>query len=208
MGRVLTAKFRAGLFEHPYVDEDRAAKEVGNKEHAKLARQVADEAIVLLQNKNNILPLDPAKIKTLAVIGPNGKKERLGGYSGIPPYYVSIVDGIEKRAGAGTKVVFAEGCRISEPDTAPNLNSHGLITRRAPEADEKLMQEAIETAKSADVIVLALGGNEIVSRESIGNIGVPSMSLLATRTRSSFPGARTNLCTRLPSSESRWSRFC
>jgi beta-glucosidase len=74
VARVLTAKFRAGLFEHPYVDEGRAAAEVGNKDHAKLARQVADEAIVLLENRDNLLPLDPGKIKTLAVIGPNGKK--------------------------------------------------------------------------------------------------------------------------------------
>jgi beta-glucosidase len=125
VGRVLAAKFRAGLFEHPYVDEDRAAKEVGNKDHAKLVRQVADEAIVLLQNKNNLLPLDAAKFKTIAVIGPNGKKERLGGYSGIPPYYVSVVDGIQKRAGAGVKVVFAEGCRISEPDTPHKLYRNG-----------------------------------------------------------------------------------
>jgi len=171
VGRVLSAKFRAGLFEHPYVDENRAAVEVGNMEHAKLARQVADEAIVLLKNKENILPLDTARIKTLAVIGPNGKKERLGGYSGLPPYYVSVVDGIQKRAGSGVKVVFAEGCRISEPDTAPNLNSMTPYNAPSEEADQKLMQEALETAKSADVIVLALGGNEVVSRESIGNIG-------------------------------------
>jgi beta-glucosidase len=170
VGRVLTAKFRAGLFEHSYIDEERAAAEVGNKEHAKLARQVADEAIVLLKNKDNILPLDPAKIRTLAVIGPNGKKERLGGYSALPPYYVSVVDGIQKRA-AGTNVVFAEGCRISEPDTAPNLNSMSPYDSPNDATDQKLIQEAVETAKSADVIVLALGGNEVVSRESIGNIG-------------------------------------
>jgi beta-glucosidase-like glycosyl hydrolase len=176
VGRVLSAKFRAGLFEHPYVDEDRAVKEVGNKEHSTLARQVADEAIVLLQNKNNILPLDPAKIKTLAVIGPNGKKVRLGGYSSIPPYYVSVVDGLQKRAGAGVKVVFAEGCRISEPDTAPNLNSMMHYDAPKDEADAKLMQEALDTAKSADVIVLALGGNEVISRESIGNIGMAKPS--------------------------------
>ena len=177
VGRVLSAKFRAGLFEHPYVDENRAAVEVGNMEHAKLARQVADEAIVLLKNKENILPLDPARIKTLAVIGPNGKKERLGGYSGLPMYYVSVVDGIQKRAGSGVKVVFAEGCRISEPDTAPNLNSMSPYNAPGEEADQKLMQEALETAKSADVIVLALGGNEVVSRESIGNIGQGKPSL-------------------------------
>jgi len=172
VGRVLTAKFRAGLFEHPYADEDRAAAEVGNKEHAKLARQVADEAIVLLQNKGSVLPLDPGRIKTLAVIGPNGRKERLGTYRGLPPYYISVFDGIQKRAGAGTNVVFAEGCRISEPDTAPNLNSIMPYDAPKEETDRKLLEEALEAAKSADVIVLALGGNETVSRESIGNIGM------------------------------------
>ena len=84
VGRVLTAKFRAGLFEHPYVDEERAVTEVGQSENIPLARQAADEAIVLLQNKSNILPLDASKIKTLAVIGPNGNKERLGGYAALP----------------------------------------------------------------------------------------------------------------------------
>ena len=192
VGRVLTAKFRAGLFEHPYVDEDRAAAEVGSKEHAKLARQVADEAIVLLKNKDNILPLDPAKIKTLAVIGPNGKKERLGGYSGLPPYYVSIVDGVQSRAGAGTKVVFAEGCRISEPDTAPNLNTLGTYKAPDPQTDQKLIQDAVETAKGADVIVLALGGNEIVSRESIGNMG-PGMSMLGDSDTLELPGRQNEL---------------
>ena len=172
VSRVLTAKFSAGIFEHPYVDEARAVAEVGSKDHALLARQVADEAMVLLKNKDSILPLDPTKIKTLAVIGPNGKKERLGGYSGRPPYYVSIVDGIQKRAGSNVKVLFAEGCKISEPDTAPNLNSFSVYKAPSKETDQKLFEEAVETAKSADVIVLALGGNETVSRESIGDIGI------------------------------------
>jgi beta-glucosidase len=192
VGRVLSAKFRAGLFEHPYVDENRAAKEVGSKDRIPLARQVANEAIVLLQNKNNILPLDPARIKTLAVIGPNGKKERLGGYSGIPPYYVSIVDGIEKRAGSGTRVLFAEGCRISEPDTAPNLNSMGVYKAPTPETDRKLLDEAVQTGKAADVIVLALGGNEIVSRESIGNAG-PGISMIGDSDTLELPGRQNDL---------------
>jgi beta-glucosidase len=191
VGRVLSAKFRAGLFEHPYADE-RAAAEVGSKSNIPLARKVANEAVVLLQNNKNILPLDPAKIKTLAVIGPNGKKERLGGYSGMPPYYVSVVEGIEKRIGPGTKVEFAEGCRISEPDTAPNLNSMGVYKAPSAETDQKLMQEAIETAKSADVIVFALGGNEVVSRESIGNIG-PGMSMVGDSDTIELPGRQNEL---------------
>jgi len=168
VSHVLAAKFRSGLFEHPYVDEDRTVAEVGNKQNIPLARKAADEAIVLLQNKTDILPLDLARIKTLAVIGPNGNKERLGGYSGLPPYYVTVLDGIRKRAGSGVRVVFAEGCHISEPDTAPNTNSMSIYKAPKPETDEKLLSEALETAKSADVIVLALGGNEVVSRESVG----------------------------------------
>src|SRR5579859_8191683 len=67
VARVLSAKFRAGLFEHPFVDEDRAAREVGSQTRSKLARQVADESIVLLKNDGNALPLDAGKIKTVAV---------------------------------------------------------------------------------------------------------------------------------------------
>jgi beta-glucosidase len=175
VARMLTAKFKAGLFEHPYADPDRAAELVGSKKHVELARKVANEAIVLLKNKDNALPLDAAKIKTLAVIGPNASKMRLGTYSSIPPYYVTVLDGIRNRVGSGTNVVYAEGCRISEPDTAPNLND--IFAYKAPdeEADRKLLKEAVATASSADVIVLALGGNETVSRESIGDLG-PTMA--------------------------------
>jgi beta-glucosidase len=175
VARVLTAKFRAGLFEHPYADPDKAAAVVGSKDHAVLARKVADEAIVLLKNKDNALPLDAGKIKTLAVIGPNAKKMRLGTYSGIPPYYVTVLDGITKRAGEGTKVVYAEGCRLSEPDAAPNFNIFAAYKAPDEEKDRALIKEAVETAGSADVIVLALGGNEVASRESIGQMG-PGMA--------------------------------
>ena len=175
VARVLAVKFRAGLFEHPLADPDKAAEEVGNKEHSALARKVADEAIVLLRNKDNALPLDAGKIKTLAVIGPNADKKRLGTYSSTPPYYVTVLDGIRKRVGNETKVVYAEGCRISEPDTSPSLNA--LLAYQAPneDGDKKLIKEAVDVASSADVIVLALGGNEVVSRESIGQMA-PGMA--------------------------------
>ncbi len=171
VGRVLSAKFRAGLFERPYADEARAAAEVGPKGRASLARQAADEAIVLLKNTDNLLPLDPDEIKTLAVIGPNGQKMRLGTYSGRPPYYVSVVDGIQKRLGDGAKVVFAEGCRISEPDATPHQNFFSPYEPPTEQTDQRLLREALEVAKTADVVVLALGGNESVSRESLGNAG-------------------------------------
>jgi beta-glucosidase len=191
VARVLAAKFRAGLFEQPYVDEARAAAEVGSPERSKLARRVADESIVLLQNKTNILPLDATRIRTIAVIGPNGKKQRLGGYSGVPPYYVSVVDGIERRLGVGKRVVFAEGCRISEPDTAPNVNTMSPYQAPTPETDRKLLREAIDTAKSADVIILALGGNEVVSRESIGDMG--GIQIIGDSDSLELPGGQNEL---------------
>ena len=78
VARVLSAKFYAGLFEDPFVDENGAASEAGNKERAQLARQVADEALVLLKNDGNAVPLDSAKVETRAVIGPDGNKMRIG----------------------------------------------------------------------------------------------------------------------------------
>jgi beta-glucosidase len=175
VARILTAKFRAGLFEHPYADPEHAAEVVGSKKHGEFARKVADEAIVLLKNKDNTLPLDSGKMKTLAVIGPNAMKKRLGTYSGTPPYYVTVVDGIRSRVGSGTTVVYAEGCRISEPDNAANLNAIFAYKAPSEESDRKLIKEAVDTASAADAIILVLGGNENVSRESIGDMG-PTMA--------------------------------
>ncbi len=171
VGRVLTAKFNAGLFEHPLIDTNRATAEIGTAEHARLARKVADEAIVLLKNDNHVLPLQPGTMRTLAVIGPNANKERLGDYSGLPSHYVTVLDGIKQRAGSGTTVLYSEGCRISEPDEAPNTNAYLPYKPSSHEVDERLMSEAVETAKKADVVILALGGNEAVSREATGYTG-------------------------------------
>jgi beta-glucosidase len=168
VARVLTIKFRTGIFEHPLADPDKAAEVVGDKKHGELARKVADEAIILLQNRGNALPLDPSKIKTLAVIGPNADKKRQGTYSGIPPYFVTALDGIRKRVGGDTKVVYAEGCRISEPDSDPTANVFSPYKAPQEDADQKLIKEAVDVANSADVVVLVLGGNEVVSREALG----------------------------------------
>ena len=197
VARVLTIKFRAGLFEHPISDPDKAAAIVGSKDHIQLARRVANEAIVLLQNKNNALPLDAGKIKTLAVIGPNANKKRLGTYSSTPPYFVTVLDGIRQRVGAGTKVVYAEGCRISEPDSAPNLNDFMPYQAPKEETDQKLMKDALDVAGSADVIVLALGGNEVVSRESIGQMAPGSASILGDSDTLELPGRQNELVSEL-----------
>jgi len=78
-------------------------------EHKVLARKVTDESIVLLKNDNNTLPLDAAKVKSIAVIGPYADQVALDWYSGTPPYTVSPLDGIRKRAGANVAVEFSKG---------------------------------------------------------------------------------------------------
>ena len=74
-----------------------------------LARLATDESIVLLKNENNTLPLDPAKLKTIAVIGPWADDVLLDWYSGTPPYSVTPLQGIREAAAKGAKVVFDKG---------------------------------------------------------------------------------------------------
>jgi beta-glucosidase len=78
-----------------------------------LARQATNESIVLLKNDNNTLPLDRAKLKTIAVIGPWTNEVLLDWYSGTPPYNVSIVEGI-KEAAKGANVLFSDGSDLAE----------------------------------------------------------------------------------------------
>jgi beta-glucosidase-like glycosyl hydrolase len=74
VGRVLKAKFELGLFEQPYVDVEQADKIAGSAEHAALARKAAERSIVLLKNAGGLLPLDRAKVKTIAVVGPTASR--------------------------------------------------------------------------------------------------------------------------------------
>jgi beta-glucosidase len=171
VARVLRIKFEAGLFEHPYVDEGKIAGSVGTEQHAALSRRVADESIILLKNDKDLLPLATTNIKTLAVIGPNADKQRIGGYSGAANHFVTVLEGIRQRAGTQTKVVYAEGCRITEPDLNPQLNQIAPYQPPSPAHDAELIAAAVAVAKTADEVVLVLGGNEVLARESFGDSG-------------------------------------
>jgi beta-glucosidase len=159
VARVLRAKFLLGLFEHPYVD---ANLEPERPTDRALARRAADETIVLLKNDRDLLPLDPARLKSLAVIGPNAAVVRLGGYSGTPDKPVSVVDGLRARLGNKVKVTTAPGCGL----TKGNRGWHDdLVEMSDPAEDAKLTAEAAKVAAAADMVVLVLGQNEQLSRE-------------------------------------------
>jgi len=155
-------KFKFGLFEDPYVDPDEADRIVSSTANREIALEGAREAITLLKNDNNIAPLNLEKVKTIAVIGPNANRSMLGGYSGVPRYNVSVLDGIRERVGNRVKVLYSEGCKI----TIGGSWGEDAVVPSDPEEDRRQIAEAVEVAKQADVVVLAIGGNEQTSREA------------------------------------------
>jgi len=150
------------LFDDPYVDPDEAARIVGCDANRRLALQAARETITLLKNENNLAPLNPAKVKTIAVIGPNAHRSLLGGYSGVPKHNVTVLDGIKAKVGDRVKVLHSVGCQI----TVGGSWNQDEVVASDPVADRRQIAEAVEVAMQADVIVLAIGGNEQTSREA------------------------------------------
>jgi beta-glucosidase len=163
---VLTAKFRLGLFDNPYVDPDYAARITNSREHQALALEAAEKAIVLLKNDGNLLPLDPKKLKTLAVIGPNAKDVHVGGYSRDPIRGVSLLDGIRARVGPDVRVLYTEGCKIT-------LGKQGWegwyeeSTQLADPRDQEVSLRAAEAAaRRADAAIVVVGETEATNREA------------------------------------------
>ncbi|MEQ9308260.1 MAG: glycoside hydrolase family 3 N-terminal domain-containing protein [Balneolaceae bacterium] len=156
-------KFKLGLFDDPYLDPQKAEEISGSEKNKKLALQAAQETIILLKNEGNLLPLDPSKTKTIAVVGPNATRSLLGGYSGSPRSNISILDGIKKKAESkNIEVIYSEGCKI----TIGGRWEEDAVVVPTPEENRKSIALAIEDVEDADVIVLAIGGNDQTSRES------------------------------------------
>ena len=161
--RVLRAKFVAGLFEDSIADPAYAEQITNSTEHQQLALQAAREAIVLLKNQNNLLPLDKGKYKRVAVIGPNAGELHLGGYSNKPGRGVSVLQAIKDKLGSANEVLYAEGCKITE--SQPDWDADKVVLGD-PALNAKRIADAARVAKKADVVILVLGENEQTSREA------------------------------------------
>jgi beta-glucosidase len=164
--RVLIAKFRLGLFDDPYADPDYAERITNNEEHRRLAAEAARKAIVLLKNEKDLLPLDLARLTTIAVIGPNAADVHLGGYSRDPGQGVSILDGIRARAGSKATVLYAEGCRITNAPQGYKGAYFDPVELIDPKTQTASIEAAVETARKADVAILVVGENESTNREA------------------------------------------
>jgi beta-glucosidase len=163
---ILRAKFRLGLFENPYVDPDYAEKTTNSPEHRALALKAAQEAIILLKNDGNLLPLDLKKYKTIAVIGPNAADVHLGGYSRQPAHGVSLLEGIRERAGSEAKVVYSEGCKITAGVQGWRAWYENKVELPDPKSQEESVNAAVEVARHADVAIVVVGENESTNREA------------------------------------------
>ncbi|HET7817413.1 MAG TPA: glycoside hydrolase family 3 N-terminal domain-containing protein [Sphingomicrobium sp.] len=160
--RILTLKFQAGLFENPYVDEAAAAARTETPDAVALAREAARQAIVLLKNDKNVLPLDAGKFRRMAVIGTHANDTPIGGYSDIPRHVVSVLEGLRREGQGKFAVDYAEGVRLTK-SRAWAADEVELVDDAT---NARLREEALATARNADVVVMVLGDNEQLSREA------------------------------------------
>jgi beta-glucosidase len=157
--RILRIKFRLGLFDNPYryCNEDREKNEIYTEENRVFSREVAKKSIVLLKNENNLLPINKT-IKTIAVIGPlaDDKDTPLGNWraKGGRNTAVSLLEGIKNTVSSSTKVTHAKGCDIV---TDKEVGQTFLLPLHFNTTDKSGFQHAINIAKKADIVVLAIG---------------------------------------------------
>ena len=177
--RVLEAKIRMGLFEHPYVDEKLAASTVADPAHLAAARVAGERAAVLLRNEAGLLPLDRTAVKSIAVIGPLADSPHDAAGPWVldlnSPRVSSVLDGIRAQAGPGVRVDYAVG--VTEPKRLiprifTNPGASGYHKPPPPADDATGIRQAVEAARAADIAVLVLGethdmSGEMASRASL-----------------------------------------
>ncbi len=163
--RVLRIKFKAGLFDHPYADPNREKTDILTPENREVARKLAFESLVLLQNNNDVLPLN--RKQTIAVIGPlaNDKASQLGPWAGNG----QAVDAITPLAAFRQKmgddhVLYAKGVDIPPFESglgagvaAPAPTSATGVKDSEIENKPASIDDAVDAAKKADVVVLFVG---------------------------------------------------
>ena len=172
--RILRVKFELGLFEDPYkyCDPEREKEVIGNPAHIEAVRDMAKKSIVLLKNENNLLPLQKKK-QTIALIGPLADENnsplgswRLGSddHTGV-----SLKTGLE--AYSKNKINYAKGVELVSNDAQFTKELHINTT------DATGIQEAVEIAKNADVVIMALGEHGFMTGEgrSRTNIDLPGL---------------------------------
>jgi len=169
--RVLEAKYKLGLFDNPKksIDPEREKQDVFTDDNRKFARKIAEHSFVLLKNKAQILPLK--KSGTIALVGPlaDNHSEMLGTWvvAGDPGKSVSVLEGIKNTVGTDVNILYARGSNITD-DSLLNARSYffGMKQMKDSRPPQEMIDEAVETAKKADVVVAVVGESANMSGES------------------------------------------
>ena len=163
---VLRVKFLVGIFDHPYVtDLDSAKALVGSPAHLQVSLRASRESIVLLKNRDRILPLS-GDIHTLAVIGPNADNDEYAHnqYGPTGNETVSVLKGLQHWAAQTGRITvrYAEGC-----DLVDSRWPESEILPEPPTAlEQSRIDSAVAVARDADAVVVVLGGNRRTAGES------------------------------------------
>ena len=168
--RILTAKYRLGLFAHPYVDPSHAAAELVTPEQRQASRLAAERTAVLLRNEDHLLPLSKS-LQSIAVVGPlaDSKPDIMGSWSlaGHPADAVTVLEGIRKRFGSSATVLSTKGVEIARGQ--PSIfDSQFPSPQPTLETDAERKAEfahAIDLIKQSQVAVLVLGEAQNMSGE-------------------------------------------
>lgn len=165
--RILRLKFDLSLFDDPYryCDAEREKAEILSAEHRKVVREMACKSIVLLENREGILPLDN-RCKNIGIVGPlaDNPDDMLGSWCarGDGKDAIGILQGIKQAVGKGVRIRYAKGCEIEGDDRSG-------------------FSEAVQVAENSDVVIVCVGENRFMSGEA------------ASRTRLTLPGVQREL---------------
>lgn len=187
--RILEAKYKLGLFKDPYRfgSEERVKRDVNSFAHRREARAIAPESFVLLKNTpmraEDTQPVLPLKKRgTIALMGPlaNNNDNMPGTWSVAANFdkAVSLYTGLKEAVGSKAKILYARGSNLDQDSLfEERAGMFGKSLRRDPCSAEEMIQEAVEVAKQADVVVVAAGESSEMSGESSSraDISIPKV---------------------------------
>jgi beta-glucosidase len=178
--RLFRARFLLGEFDPPeMVPFNKIPRsKLDCQAHRDLALQAAREAMVLLKNDNNILPLDKSLVKKVAVIGPNANIVELGGYSGSPKVRISPLQGLQEKLVGKAEVIFKQGCSImGKEEVGWNEEEDKPVWKALDEGQS--IKDAADLAKNSDMAILFVGTNLSVANEAADrlNLDLPGNQL-------------------------------
>lgn len=173
--RVLEAKYKLGLFEDPYrfIDEERYKKQVMTADKLALSKEAAIKSMVLLKNDHQTLPLSPSK--KIAFIGPFVKDQRslLGSWCAAGEWQkaTSVWQALEAKINSAKlapgNFLYAKGCNITDDDTLiEKLIRDGAMLSKDEKSAPAMIDEAVQVANQADVVVAVLGEPSGMSGEA------------------------------------------